>query len=217
MAERNAKREQAREERTPVPGNAGLSFQALRDEMGPPPGGHSFQALQGELGPPPSAAGAGGFDFQSLREELGSLPREATPAMEDPRDSRYAGADGLDEVPDPEIERKLAAMLGEDEHAARVLTGGAPKSRPMWVGGTILSVFALFLCWFFLSTGGYRSSQPFVSYTIMVVALGAMVWSYSGMRNEKESEQQRKLNWIGMILGLIAAIVAFLQRSPHAN
>ena len=193
MAERTERQRLRREARegTPKPvappQNAGFSFQDLMSDLPPMPSGGStgFADLQADA-PPATPAGLRDFD--------------------DPRDERNANALGLDEVPDPDIERKLAQMLGEDNQAVRVLNASAPKSNPMWYGSTFLGLVTWAAFWFI------SPAFDFSRYVVLILALGASAWAISGLRNENEAPGQRKLNAIGLLLAVLAAIVAFLPR-----
>jgi hypothetical protein len=182
-------------------------------------GGFSFQDLMSDL-PPAPAAPSGGTGFQDLHDGPPAAAPQAAAGprdFDDPRDDRYLGADGLDDVPDPDIDRRLAQMLGEDEKAVRVLAGSAPKGKPMWISGAFLGAMTWGVCIFIALNSAFDSFEPLGSYVVMVLALGTLAWSISGLRNENDEPQARKLNLIGLFLALSAALVAFLQRNSGAN
>ena len=197
MAARNERHRQRREER-PV---------AAAAPPAPKAESFSFQDLISDLPPVPDAP-QGGTGFQDL---AGDMEFAAPRAADDPRDDRNAGQHGLDDVPDPEVERKLAQMLGEDDTAVRVLTGGSPKGRPVWISGMFLGLLSWGMCYFLSLNSGYNSVEPYVSYMVGLIGLGALAWSISGLRNEDDSETERKLNWIPLILGVSAAAIALFQ------
>ncbi len=167
----------------------------------------SFQDLISDLQPVPSAPG-GGTGFQDLAADMQFAPPRD---LHDPRDDRNAGQHGLDDVPDPEVERKLRQMLGEDETAVRVLTGASPKSRPMWISGTFLGVLTWGVCYFIALNSAYNSVEPYISYIVAVLALGTGAWGVSGLRNENDTESERKLSWIPLVLAISAGAIALFQ------
>lgn len=173
----------------------------------PTEAGFSFQDLMSDL-PPATTIPVGGIPFQDIAEESPfGAPRE----LDDPRDDRFAGADGLDDAPDPEVERKLAQMLGEDETAVRVLTGASPRSRPMWISGMLLGAITWGILYFIALNSSYNSIEPYISYVVVVLGIGTAAWGISGIRNENDTETERKICWVPLLLGVSAIIVALVQ------
>lgn len=194
--QRRAEEEAARRPAAPAPsGGGGFSFQDLMSDLPPVPG---------------TPEGSGGTSFEDLGGGMG-VPLAAPRDLDDPRDDRNAGAHGLDEVPDPEVERKLAQLLGEDEQAVRVLAGSAPKPRPMWISGLGLGLLTWGVCYYIALNSAYNSFEPYASYLVAVLGLGGVAWSVSGLRNENEEAQARKLNWLGLVLASTAIGIALLQ------
>lgn len=153
-----------------------------------PSGGMSFEALQAELGsPPPSAVGT-----EEKRPEPEPAPQSAGRAAE--------GRPGIGATPDPN----------------RLLTASAQRGTPLWVS----ALFVAGLSWVLLIplvTPGinvFHNAQPYMSYSICLLALGAVVWSFTGLFSEKAGRNERRLCLIGLAMGLIAAVVALLVRQP---
>lgn len=165
--------------------------------------GFSFQDLMSDLPPMPANGGTG---FAELKADTSPISPPVLRDFDDPRDERSANALGLEEVPDPEIDRKLAQLLGEDNQSVRVLSAGAPKANPMWYGSTFLGLLTWAAFWFI------SPAFDFSRYIVLVLALGASAWAISGLRNENDTPGERKLNAIGLVLAILAGVVAFLPR-----
>ena len=105
-------------------------------------------------------------------------------------------------TPTPEIPSEL-----------RVLTGCSPKARPMWLEGLLSSGLGALVLVPIILNIGLRGYQPWLSLVVVVLALGAAVWSLFGLQVEKE-DAGRRLCWIGAAVGLLVAVVAFLVRAP---
>lgn len=163
----------------------------------------SFQDLVKDLEPLPPAGGTG---FQDLggADELLTSPRE----FDDPRNDRAMGAHGLDEIPDPEIDKKLAQMLGEGREPTRMLTGSAAKGTPMWISGGFLGALSWGMCYTLALNPTY---QPLGTYVSLVISAGGIAWGISGLRNEADSAGERKLCLVGLGLAASAAAVAALN------
>lgn len=110
-------------------------------------------------------------------------------------------------------------MAGQrrDASESRVLTASARGATPVWVS----SIFTGGLGWVLLipllpvlSKGNiFYEAQPLMSYCIMFLGLGTMVWAGTGMFNHAP-KPERLLCLVGLSLGLTAAIAAFLVRAP---
>ena len=160
----------------------------------------SFQDLMKDLEPMPPA---GGTSFQDLG---GPAAAPAAPRdLDDPRNDRNRGAHGLDDIPDPDIEKKLQQMLGEDKTNARMLTGSATKGNPMWISGAFLGTLSWGMC-YFLALG--PAFQPIGTYASLVISAGGIVWGISALRNESDTPTERKLGLIGLALSASAGAVA---------
>jgi len=159
------------------------------DPMPPATGGTSFQDLGGPAAPP------GGMPM---------VPRD----LDDPRDARNMGAHGLDDVPDPEIEKKLRQMLGEDQGTTRMLTGSAAKGTPMWISGAFLGALSWGMCYFLALNTAF---QPLGTYASLVISAGGIAWGISALRNESDTAGERKLGLIGLGLSATAFAVAALS------
>lgn len=199
--------QQAAPQQPPAPQRGG-------EAPSPNPAGFSFQDLIADLPPvaaPPSAEahhdgpveGGMGLDLTHGQRP----PRD----LDAPRDDRNANALGLDDVPDPDIDRKLAQMLGEETQAVRILNASSPKGNPMWISGTVLGVITWGLCYYFVLNHAMASFQPLGNYIVIILATGAALWSISGLRNENEAPPQRRLNTIGLVLALTAGLIAALH------
>lgn len=176
-----------------------------RPQPGPPPAqkpqaeSFSFQDLMKDLEPLPPATGGTGFQDLGGAEGFPSTPRD----LDDPRNDRNMGAHGLDDIPDPDIEKKLAQMLGEDKTNVRVLTGSAAKGTPMWISGGFLGALSWGMCYTLALNPAY---QPLGTYVALVIAAGGVAWGVSGLRSEGD-----KLCLIGLGLSATAALVAALN------
>ncbi|HNR32003.1 MAG TPA: hypothetical protein PKI11_14020 [Candidatus Hydrogenedentes bacterium] len=103
------------------------------------------------------------------------------------------------------------------EISSQALSGSAPRGTPVWVS----SIFVGGLAWVlliplvpFLSRGNvFRQAQPWMSYCIVLLGLGAMVWAGAGAVGA-QPRRERWLCLIGLAMGLGAAVVAFLVRLP---
>lgn len=102
----------------------------------------------------------------------------------------------------------------DDKLNARVLAGGAVERRPMHVSSIMLGVLSLGMLWFLVLNPSLRSMQPIPSYAVMVMGLGTAAWGGSGAMRGEDSGLQRALCGIGAALGVLALVVAFVQRNP---
>ena len=150
--------------------------------------------------------------FQDITAEIGdvTIPLEGDVRRSESVDKAFfqdfgGGTVIVDEnapVPTPEIPSEL-----------RVLTGSSPKARPMWLEGLFCNGLAALVLVPIILNIGLRGYQPWISLVVMVLALGAAVWSLFGLQVEKE-DTGRRLCWISAAVGLLVAVVAFLVRAP---
>jgi hypothetical protein len=143
-----------------------------------------------------------------LQAELGSLPAapipEEKPAMpEAPAPSaRPAGERGpsIGAAPDPN----------------RLLTASAQRGTPLWVSALFMGGLAWVLLIPLVTPGVniFHNAQPYMSYGITLLGVGAVVWSLTGQFNTESARRERRLCLIGLALGLTAAVVALLVRQP---
>lgn len=98
-----------------------------------------------------------------------------------------------------------------DRINSRVLTGCSPKTRHMYVEGIFCGVLAaLFMVPIVLRTG-FVQYQPWFSYFSIILAVGAAIWSLSGLNVETKVEGKRMcLASAGFCVAV--AIIAFLFR-----
>jgi len=94
------------------------------------------------------------------------------------------------------------------------LTGSSPKPRPMWVDGIMCNLLAAIFILPVLLNIGLRGYQPWISYSVMFLALGASVWSLFGLQVE-DGPSGRKMCLISAGLGLALALIAFGVRGVN--
>ena len=149
--------------------------------------------------PPPASKGKKeSLSFDALMEELGE---EAPPPS-----AGYPRADTG--------ELKPSAL--RDQGQFRILTASAPKPTPIWKSGLLTGLFAWVLLLLLIFTSGLRSFQPGISYVIVLVGGGTFFWNLYGVMWEKE-KRERKLCSIGLILGLVAGLLAYWLRNMPAQ
>lgn len=150
--------------------------------------------------------------FQDITAEIGdvALPLSGeAPSAEASDADFFRDLGGGTVVVDEQAPRSFPEVPSE----LRVLTGSSPKTRPMWLDGFVTSgIGVLFLLPILLNTG-MRGYQPWISLMIVVLALGAAVWSLFGLQVEKEPTG-RRMCFISAAVGLLIAVVAFLVRAP---
>ena len=101
----------------------------------------------------------------------------------------------------------------------RALTASASRATPIWVS----SVFAGGLGWvlllpllpFISSQNVFRGAQPWMSYSIVFLGIGTAVWALNGLLRD-DPKKERMLCLIGLVLGILGALAAFLVRMPSA-
>jgi len=163
------------------------------------------------------AKAGGGSSFQDLMEEFDDelIPGQKAPVAEDeepPADYRPDWAGEAPPEPAPKDDRPKTI---EDQLNARVLTGSTPPPRPMWIGAIIAAGMAWLLIFLVAQTSAFRAIlQPWMSYTAMLVALGAIVWAIAGYRDRETLLFRRRLCGIGFLLGVGALGVAWWMRHP---
>lgn len=167
------------------------------------------------------------LSFQSLIEEMGDLPatevrREeggGAPGAPDRNlatgslvDAGFLGMDGGTMPGD--VDQPAAPRRKPNENDFRVLTGSSPKRTPIWLQ-TLLTGGASVLLLLPVSgkSSGYVYYQPWYSYGVMFLAAVTVLWSLYGVYREEEN-RDRALCAIGLVLGLAAAVGAWLVSSP---
>jgi hypothetical protein len=150
--------------------------------------------------------------FQDITNEMGDI---RVPV----REGDVTG-DAWETHPGSELLNGTVLVGGGESHSVReadsgmrVLTGGSPKARPMWVDGLGSSVLAaVFVLAVILSTG-LKQCQPWISLVVMVLALGSALWSLFGLKVEKDP-LGRRMCLFSAALGVLVAILAFIVRAP---
>lgn len=150
--------------------------------------------------------------FQDITAEIGdvTIPLEADMPRGEPVDKDFFQDFGGGTVI---VDANAPATTPETPSELRVLTGSSPTARPMWLEGLFSSGLGALVLVPIILNIGLRGYQPWISLMVMVLALGAGVWSLFGLQVEKE-ETGRRLCWIGAAVGLLVAVVAFLVRAP---
>lgn len=158
------------------------------------------------------AEAGGSPSFQDITAEIGDVQ---LPLREDrteaEADQRAATAD----LPGGTVivNEKVSLPTLEETLSTRVLTGSSPKPRPMWLDSVVsIGLGFLFLIPIVLNMG-LRRYQPWISFMIMLLALGGAVWSLFGLQVEKEPVG-RKWCFGVAVAGLLVALIAFLMRAP---
>lgn len=108
--------------------------------------------------------------------------------------------------------KKLVLDMDEDAINARVLTSSAPKGTPVWLSGAFLGVVACVTTWLLRGFIADPRFQRFGFGAVIIIALGAVLWSGSGLFNKAAPPRDRKLCIIGIALGLAAALAGTLLR-----
>ena len=150
-----------------------------------------------------------GLSFQDMIEEMGDIPFNvdaeeiALAPLPEPGRDLPGGTVVVDENP--------SWANPEETISTRILTGCSPQPRPMWVDGLGSSALGLFFLIPILMRSGLRSYQPWISYMIMLLALGGMAWSLLGLQVET-SRKGKKWCWSVALMGMVVALVAFFTR-----
>jgi len=84
----------------------------------------------------------------------------------------------------------------------------------MWVDGIMCNLLAAIFILPVLLNIGLRGYQPWISYSVMFLALGASVWSLFGLQVE-DGPSGRKMCLISAGLGLALALIAFGVRGVN--
>lgn len=168
-------------------------------------GSLSFQALQEEMGPPPAPESTP----ESTRKPTGGPSRATpTPAHEGaaepgaPVHSTGAGyTKGL-----------TAGAAGPNPH--RVLTASGQQSTPTWLTG----LFAAGIAWVLLfplirsAENVFQQAQPWMSYGIAVLGAATGLWCLAGLLSRDGERNERILCALGMLLGVAAGLIALAAR-----
>jgi len=168
--------------------------------------------------PPPEPA-RGGLSFQDLQAELGDGPvfTGGVPGAGGGATSEgLINPDtGLEEGYDPEVDAKLAALLGEDGNVRmEALGASASRGTPIWLSGLFAGGVSCILCLLVLGGSGFAMMQPYTSYSILLLSVGTMIWSGYGFFHTDDSPRERKLCLLPFALGLIASIIAYIRMNP---
>jgi hypothetical protein len=119
------------------------------------------------------------------------------------------------EPPSPgEVTKPKRPGLDPEDTNFRVLTASSPKATPYWLTALFTGGMACILLSPLFSAPGFRNqTQPWMSYCVLLLSAGTVVWALSGLAKEGPSKD-RWLCLIGLVLALIAGIGAFLLRDP---
>ena len=165
----------------------------------------TFEALSRELGHP---------EYKTGEDEAAGEAHEASPPSDrDKPERRHEPRHQKHEKHTRRYSEKLDAEIDEDAINARVLTGSAPKGTPVWLSGAFIGVVACVTTWLLRGFLADPRFQRIGFGFIIVIALGAVIWSGSGLLNRELSPRERKLSLIGIVLGLVAAIAGTLMRA----
>lgn len=151
------------------------------------------------------------------------MPRTETPPQPAAQPTRASTSTSFAALHEslPEVARDSSdsgeRRSGKREISSQALTGSAPKPTPVWVSG----LFTGGLSWVLLiplmpfTSGGniFHQAQPWMSYSIVFLGLGTVMWAGAGSLRQ-DPRRERLLCLMGAILGLAAALVAFLVRTP---
>ena len=136
------------------------------------------------------------FSFASLTEGLEELPSR-------PLETDTAPAGDTDEA---ELRRKeLQSRIN-----SRVLGASAPKPSPMWQMGLVASGLAVLLLFFAGNAGVQAYLQPYFSYGVMLLALAAAFWNFTGYRQDGATKTDKIMSGAGVALGVGALVFALV-------
>ncbi len=165
----------------------------------------TFEALSRELGD---------SEYKTGEDEAAGETREASlPSDRDKPERRHKPSHHKREKRTLRYSEKLGAEIDEDAINARVLTGSAPKGTPVWLSGAFIGVLACVTTWLLRGFLADPRFQRIGFGFVIVIALGAVIWSGSGLLNRELPPRERKLSLIGVVLGLAAAVAATLMRA----
>ncbi|MBI2431248.1 MAG: hypothetical protein HYV26_00025 [Candidatus Hydrogenedentes bacterium] len=154
------------------------------------------------------------FSFQDLLDEFGDEvlpgPKKTAVKQEAAKIEEFR-PDWAGEAPPEPPPKQEPPKTTEDEINARILTGSAARSRPLWINSAIIGVMACLLG-FTAGRNTYFGSllQPWLSYVIMLVACAAILWAIMGWRQKEQPLRDRRLCGIGLVLGCIALVLAWV-------
>jgi hypothetical protein len=104
--------------------------------------------------------------------------------------------------------------LAPEETNFRVLSASSPKATPYWLTALFTGGMACILLIPLLSAPGFRhQTQPWMSYCILLLSAGTVVWALTGLAKEGPAKD-RWLCLIGLVLALVAGVGALLLRDP---
>ncbi len=187
-----------------------FSFESLMADAPPLPQAAAPQSPRPSAPKEPAAAAGGSFSFEDLSREGGQLPGSQpndpdAPALINP-------VTGVEEVPDPEVDRKLAMMLGEDEGGIRMEALGGNRGTAIWLTGFYAGGIAILLTMPLIFSSGLDMLQPYYSYSVMVIALGALIYGVYGFFQKDDPPKDRYLSIIAVVLGFAAIFIALAYR-----
>jgi len=155
--------------------------------------------------------------------EKNRVPRpEPPPAKREPAPASTSFAALHETLPEVERDYPETADRGprQKEISAKALTGSSPKPTPMWVSslftGGMSWVLLIPLVPFTSRSNIFHAAQPWMSYCIVFLGLGTMLWAGAGTLGQGP-RKERWLCLMGAAIGLAAALVAFLVRTPAAT
>ncbi len=101
----------------------------------------------------------------------------------------------------------------QDRLNSRVLTGGSPQSRPVWVEGLACGILAGLVMAPVVLRIALVQYQPWISYMAILLSGGAALWSLYGLQVE-ETTEGRRMCVVSAAICIAVMVVAFLVRHP---
>lgn len=158
-----------------------------------------------------------GLSFQELMADVGDElaadhPVEAPPEPEEEKLEDWRPDWAGEAPPEPAPKEEKPKSL-EEELNARVLTASTPPPRPMWIGALAAPAMAWLLVFLLWNTTMFRDIlQPWMSYLIMLMAAGGLLWAGAGGLRPKAGKAERVLCGTGFLLSFVALVVAWRMR-----
>lgn len=114
---------------------------------------------------------------------------------------------------------QLKMGMTEDQKEAlnrKVLTASAPQGTPIWISSLVGGIAAWVVFWPAARSTLFTDIRDILLMIVMVVALGTVLWSVSGMVQRGASKKEKGLCALGFILGVSAvAATVILYTSTH--
>lgn len=166
------------------------------------------------------------LSFQSLISELGDM-NVGQETLIAGRDAPNHGMEGLRDVSQLDTEIADAPTMLDAERAAeaarrraeldyRVLTESSSRRTPIWLQSLLLGGLANLLLLPIVGGSGFIYFQPWYSLAVSFFAAVTVFWSLYGLVRIKphETAGERWLCLIGLVLAVLAGVVAFMLRAP---